>query len=165
MTLQSLIISKNIKMKKNYWTSIVIYFPMKYVDVLYTIREQQAMCWILVSIRILTSTISITIIHWGQSDCMKFDDHPYCINHSDLRMDTGRTNRHIMYGNSFFNIKMENFKLIIILLNLYLWVLPVCRFGNFFKNYFSNMKLRYNESKLKMISFVWCMNIISTWKC
>lgn len=59
MTLQSLIISKN-KMKKNYWTSIVIYFPMKYVDVLYTIREQQAMCWILVSIRILTSTISIT---------------------------------------------------------------------------------------------------------
>lgn len=87
------------------------------------------------------------------------------LNHSDLRMDTGRTNRHIMYGNSFFNIKMENFKLIIILLNLYLWVLPVCRFGNFFKNYFSNMKLRYNESKLKMISFVWCMNIISTWKC
>lgn len=88
--------------------------------------------------------------------CMKFDDHPYCINHSDLRMDTGRTNRHIMYGNSFFNIKMENFKLIIILLNLYLWVLPVCKFGIFLKNYFdvSNMKLRYNESKLKMISFV-----------
>lgn len=64
--------------------------------------------------------------------CMKFDDHPYCINHSDLRMDTGRTNRHIMYGNSFFNIKMENFKLIIILLNLYLWVLPVCKKNDLF---------------------------------
>lgn len=38
-----------------------------------------------------------------------------------------------MYGNLFFNIKMENFKLIIILLNLYFWVLLVCRFGIFFK--------------------------------
>lgn len=84
---------------------------------------------------------------------MKFDDYLYCINYLDLRMDIGRINRYIMYGNLFFNIKMENFKLIIILLNLYFWVL-VCRFGNFFKNYFSNMKLRYNESKLKMIFFV-----------
>lgn len=85
---------------------------------------------------------------------MKFDDYLYCINYLDLRMDIGRINRYIMYGNLFFNIKMENFKLIIILLNLYFWVLLVCRFGNFFKNYFSNMKLWYNESKLKMIFFV-----------
>lgn len=85
---------------------------------------------------------------------MKFDYYLYCINYLDLRMDIGRINRYIMYGNLFFNIKMENFKLIIILLNLYFWVLLVCRFGNFFKNYFSNMKLRYNESKLKMIFFV-----------
>lgn len=45
---------------------------MKYFDVLYTIREQQAMCWLLVSIRILSLyslnvPVSITIIHLGQS--------------------------------------------------------------------------------------------------
>lgn len=56
----------------------------------------------------------------------------------------------------FLILKWKNFKFIIILLNLYFWVLLVCRFGIFKKNYFdvSNMKLRYNESKLKMIFFV-----------
>lgn len=70
---------------------------MKYFDVLYTIREQQAMCWLLVSIRILTSTVKLCLLQLqlfiedNLLHCRKFDNHPYCINHSDLRMDIGRT--------------------------------------------------------------------------
>lgn len=56
------------------------------------------------SINIYSLTVPVSITQLFIEDnllhCIKFDDHPHdprCINRSDLRMDIGRTNRHITY--------------------------------------------------------------------